>query len=108
MTRLNVNDARCEALFASGLQRSDAPTPEALAAMISHTVRRFGIAGCVSRMAEEFGDHPEAAASRMRWIRQLISAAPASRAARLAPWPSAPGSVLRPPQPAADRVDRAA
>ncbi len=73
MTRLNVNDARCEALFASGLQRSDAPTPEALAAMISHTVRRFGIAGCVSRMAEEFGDHPEAAASRMRWIRQLIS-----------------------------------
>src|SRR5580704_6038990 len=27
MTRLNVNDACCEALFASGLQRSDATTP---------------------------------------------------------------------------------
>ena len=26
MIRLNVDDARCEALFASGLQRSDAPT----------------------------------------------------------------------------------
>jgi hypothetical protein len=26
MTRLNADDARCEALFASGLQRSDAPT----------------------------------------------------------------------------------
>ena len=25
MTRLNVTDARCEALFASGLQRSDTP-----------------------------------------------------------------------------------
>ena len=25
MTRLNVNDARCEALFASVLERSDAP-----------------------------------------------------------------------------------
>jgi hypothetical protein len=35
-------------------------------------VRQFGIAGCAARMAQEFGDHPEAAASRMRWIRQLI------------------------------------
>jgi hypothetical protein len=65
MTRLNVNDARCEALFASGLQRSDAPTPAMLAETIRHTVRRFGIAGCASRMAQEFGDHPDAAASRM-------------------------------------------
>ena len=37
MTRLNVNDARCEALFVSGLQRSDVPTPEALAEVISRT-----------------------------------------------------------------------
>ena len=82
MTRLNVNDARCQALFASGLQRSDtdAPTPEALAGVISRTVRQFGIAGCLSRMAQEFGDHPEAAASRMRWIRQLVTGA--RRAAR--------------------------
>ena len=79
MTRLNVDDARCEALFASGLQRSDAPTPEAVAEVISLTVRQFGIAGCVSRMAQEFGDHPEAAASRMRWIRQFISEIPAPR-----------------------------
>jgi len=71
MTRLNVNDARCVALFASELQRSDAPDPEALAEVIRRTVRRFGIAGCASRMAQEFGDHPEAAAHRMRWIRQL-------------------------------------
>jgi hypothetical protein len=72
MTRLNVDNARCEALFVSGLQRSDVPTPEALAEVISRTVRQFGIAGCLSRMAQEFGDHPESAASRMRWIRQLI------------------------------------
>jgi hypothetical protein len=71
MARLNVNDARCDALFVSGLQRSDAPTPEVLAEVIGRTVRQFGIAGCVSRMAQEFGDHPEAAAVRMRWIRQL-------------------------------------
>jgi hypothetical protein len=82
MTRLNVNDARCEALFASGLQPSEAPTPAALAKVISHTVRQFGVAGCVSRMAQEFGDHPETAASRMRWIRQLISEIYAPAASR--------------------------
>ena len=66
MTRLNVDDARCEALFASGLQRSDAPSAESVAAAISRAVRRFGTRGCVSRMAQEFGDHPQAAAERMR------------------------------------------
>jgi hypothetical protein len=41
--------------------------------MIRGTVRKLGIAGCASRMAQEFGDHPEAAASRMQWVRQLLS-----------------------------------
>lgn len=77
MTRLNMTDARCEALFASGLQRSDTPTPEALAEVIRWTVGKLGIVGCASRMAQEFGDHPEAAASRMCWVRQLISDVPA-------------------------------
>jgi hypothetical protein len=111
MTRLNVNDARCEALFASGLQRSDAPTPETLVVVISHTVRQFGIAGCAARMAQEFGDHPEAAASRMRWIRQLVSgtyAPPASRPARLGGWPPTRGSGPRTAQPATARAHRAA
>ena len=111
MTRLNMNDARCEALFASGLQRSDAPAPEALATVISHTVRQFGIAGCVSRMAQEFGDHPEAAARRMRWIRQLISEIPAraaSRPARLGDWPPTSGSGLRAARSAAGSSSRAA
>ena len=101
MTRLNVNDARCEALFASGLQPSDAPAPDTLAEVIRDTVRKFGIAGCAGRMAQEFGDHPDAAASRMRWIRQLIaevSAAPAPRPARPGGWPPR----------AADRTQRAA
>jgi hypothetical protein len=94
MTRLNVNDARCAALFASGLQRSDAPTPEVLTEVISRTVRRFGIRGCTSRMAQEFGDHPETAASRMRWIRQLISEipVPATSRHRLGGWPPARSS----------------
>ena len=80
-TRLNVDDAWCEALFASALQRSAAPAAESVAAAISRAVRRFGTCGCVSRMAQEFGDHPQAAAERMRWVRQLAAeaAAPATR-----------------------------
>jgi len=84
MTRLTVDDARCKALFVSGLQRSDAPTADMVAEAIRRSVQRFGIRGCTSQMAQEFGDHPEAAVNRMRWVRQLVgqvSAAPAPRQA---------------------------
>jgi hypothetical protein len=92
MTRLNVNDARCEALFASGLQPSDEPTAAALAELVSAAVRRYGVRGCAGRMAQEFGDHPEAAAERMRWIRRLVaevSVPPPARLRRLGEWRSA-------------------
>ena len=83
MTRLNVDDARCEALFVSGLQRSDAPDAAALAELIRAAVRGYGVRGCAGRMAQEFGDHPEAAADRMRWIRQLVAEGPAARRLQL-------------------------
>jgi hypothetical protein len=70
---LNVSDAWCGALFASWLQPSDAPTAEMAASAIKRTARQFGICGCAGRMAQEFGDHPEAAADRMRWVRQLAA-----------------------------------
>ena len=73
MTRLD--EARCEALFASGLQPSDAPTADMVAEAITCTERQFGTGGCAGRMAQEFGDHPEAAARRMRWVRRLVQAA---------------------------------
>ncbi len=82
MTRLNVNTAWCEALFASELQQSDTLTAEVVAEEISRAVRRFGIRGCAGRMAQEFGDHPELALERMRWVRQLagqVSARPSVR-----------------------------
>jgi hypothetical protein len=81
MTRLNVIDARCEALFASGLQRSDEPTAEAVAEAISRAVRELGTRGCAARMAQEFGDHPEAACDRMRWARQVVAGLHAARPA---------------------------
>ena len=73
MTRLD--EARCEALFASSLQPSDAPTGGMVSAAVTRTVRQFGAGGCAGRMAQEFGDHPAAAARRMRWVRQLVQAA---------------------------------
>jgi hypothetical protein len=76
MTRQNLNDAWwCEALFASGLQPSDAPTAEMVAAAINRTLQQLGVRGCVGQMAQEFGDHPDAAARRMRWVHGLTEVA---------------------------------
>jgi hypothetical protein len=80
MTTLTMNDTRCTALFASELQRSDAPTSKAVAEAVWRTIRQFGVRGCEGRMAQEFGDHPEAAVDRMRWVRQLVGEMPAGRA----------------------------
>jgi hypothetical protein len=70
-TRLNVNDARCLALFASELQPSDEPSAETVVQAINRVIRRLGVSGCVAWMAQEFGDHLDAAAPRMRWALQL-------------------------------------
>jgi len=107
VTRLNIKNARCAALFASGVRRSDAPTVDELASWINTAVRRFGVAGCVSRMAQEFGDHPEEAARRMRWIRELISA-PSAPASVRRTGPDASGLAPYSIQPTAEGVRRAA
>ena len=79
VTPLDATGARCQALFSSGLQPSDAPTPDMVATAISRAIQQFGIGGCAGRMAQEFGDHPDAAARRMRWVRQLIAQGPATQ-----------------------------
>jgi glc operon protein GlcG len=40
---------------------------------ITATVRRIGVRGCVSQIAQELGGHPYAAAERMRWTCQLAA-----------------------------------
>ncbi len=72
MTPLHENNAHCEALFASGLQRSDALTADAVTTAIGRAVLELGASGCAGHMAQEFGDHPEAASERMRWARSLV------------------------------------
>jgi hypothetical protein len=76
MTRLNANDQRCEALFASALQRSDELTVEAVSDAISRAIAQLGDGGCANAVAQEFGDHPEAACERMRWALQLLGGLP--------------------------------
>jgi hypothetical protein len=73
LTQPDMNGACCQALFSSALQPSDAPTADMVATAISRAVQRFGAGGCAGQMAQEFGDHPDAAATRMRWVRQLIT-----------------------------------
>jgi hypothetical protein len=78
---------------AATIGRSDR---RSVAAAISRAVRRFGTRGCVSRMAQEFGDHhPQATAERMPWVRQLATEAaipatcePGPEAARVAGSPA--------------------
>ena len=57
------------ALFASTLQRSDAPRAGQARAAAAAALRAYGRRGCAERVAQEFGDHPEAAVARMRWAR---------------------------------------
>ena len=73
ISQLNVSDAQREALFASALQPSDTPTADMVAEAITCALQQFGTGGCVGMMAQEFGDHPDAAAERMRWARQLAA-----------------------------------
>jgi hypothetical protein len=67
-----------------------------VAEAINCTVRQFGIHGCAGRMAQEFGDHPDTAAKRMGWVRQLARAAAA--------WPSPRLDGQGSNQPTGDRT----
>jgi hypothetical protein len=66
-----VNAARADALFASALQRSDEPTAGQIEQAIATAIREFGDLGCAARVAQEFGEHPETAITRMRWARSV-------------------------------------
>jgi hypothetical protein len=62
------------ALFASALQRSDDLSPGQIRRAIAAALDGSGAAGCAGRVAQEFGDHPETAAVRMRWARATVAA----------------------------------
>jgi hypothetical protein len=75
MDRLSISAARADALFVSALQQSDEPSAKQVQDAIAGAVRRFGGQGCAGRVAQEFGDHPDIAVARMRWVRRTIDEA---------------------------------
>ena len=64
---------RADALFASALQRTDRPSPGQVRQAIAVAVARYGDSGCAARVAQAFGEHPETAVTRMRWVRTLVA-----------------------------------
>ena len=101
MHHLSISAVRADALFASALQRSDQPSRGQVRQAVAATVRAFGSRGCAERVAQEFGDHPETAVTRMRWA----AAAAAEAFARPAQRPS---RARRPGQRPAHPAGRAA
>ena len=75
MHHLSVSAVRADALFVSALQRSEEPSAGQVRQAVAAAVRAFGGRGCAERVAQEFGDHPETAAARMRWARTVIGEA---------------------------------
>ena len=87
----HTSTVRADALFVSALQRSEHPGAGQVRRAVTAAVRAFGERGCAGRVAQEFGDHPEIAASRMRWARQLAGEAFGDRALN-APAPASPAA----------------
>jgi len=63
------------ALFVSTLQCSDDLSIGQIQQAITAALRAFGSAGCAGWVAQEFGDHPDTAAARMRWARSMTAGA---------------------------------
>jgi hypothetical protein len=69
MYPLSVRALQADALFASALQRSDELSVSQIRRVVATALHGYGAAGCAGLVAQEFGDHPETAAVRMRWAR---------------------------------------
>ena len=85
MNHFSTSAVRTDALFASALQRSDKPSATQVREAIAAAVRQFGGRGCAGRVAQEFGDHPDIAAARMRWARRVVDNAFGGSARRQTP-----------------------
>jgi hypothetical protein len=67
MAYLSAGAVCADAVFVSGLQRRDELSAGQVRQAAGEAIRAFGCSGCAGRVAQEFGDHPETAVTRMRW-----------------------------------------
>ena len=70
---LSIDAARADALFASALQISDEPSAVQVKQAIDAATSMLGDLGCAAKVAQEFGEHPETAVTRMRWARAEVA-----------------------------------
>ena len=84
MTYPSIGGIQADAIFVSGLQRCDEASAGQVRQAAAAAIRAFGCLGCAGRVAQEFGDHPETAVSRMRWARSVAREAFAIRRQSLA------------------------
>jgi hypothetical protein len=70
---VSTSSVPADALFASALQRSDRTSPGQVRQAIAVAVARHGGSGCAARVAQAFGEHPETAVTRMRWVRTMVA-----------------------------------
>ena len=70
---LSIDTARADALFASALQISDEPSAVQVKRAIDAATSALGDLGCAAMVAQEFGEHPETAVTRMRWARDEVA-----------------------------------
>jgi hypothetical protein len=82
---LSISTARADALFASALQRSDDPSTEQIQQAIAAAICALGARGCAAHVAHSYGEHPETAVLRMRWVRAAIIGALDAALPRSAP-----------------------
>lgn len=75
MLAQQTEDVRIEALFVSYVQGSQRPDAEAIRDAVEHAVEQHGERGCAALVAQEFGEHPDAAVGRMRWARGAVQLA---------------------------------
>ncbi len=90
---LSIDAARADALFASALQSSDEPSAVQVRQAIAAASSELGYMGCAGRVAQEYGEHPETAVTRMRWARLTAAGTPGGS-------PSEAGCASRPVRPA--------
>jgi hypothetical protein len=64
-----------EALFVSSLDRRETYSDAAIRRAVIEALRRNGVRECVAQVAQEYGEHPDTAAARMKWALACVTQA---------------------------------
>ena len=101
MAYLSIGAVWADAVFVSGLQRRDELSAGQVRQAAGAAIWAFGCSGCAGRVAQEFGDHPETAVTRMCWARAVAREAFGDPALEAGPGAAARAwLIIRPPTPA--------